>query len=81
MPEKIKTYIDINLLDELKYFQKKYSLELKILADHKFVIPEYKIELLNKSKKIINTVENIYSIEGLNKKKNKNKKLKKKKKK
>jgi len=70
VPEKVKTYIDINLLDELKYFQKKYSLELKILADHKFVIPEYKIELLNKSKKIINTVENIYSIEGLNKKKN-----------
>ena len=69
VPEKVKTYIDINLLDELKYFQKKYSLELKILADHKFVIPEYKIELLNKSKKLINTVENIYSIEGLNKKK------------
>ena len=70
VPEKVKTYIDINLLDELKYFQKKYSFELKILADHKFVIPEYKIELLNKSKKLINTVENIYSIEGLNKKKN-----------
>ena len=69
VPEKVKTYIDINLLDELKYFQKKYSFELKILADHKFVIPEYKIELLNKSKKLINTVENIYSIEGLNKKK------------
>ena len=70
VPEKVKTYIEVNLLDELKYFQKKYSFELKILADHKFVIPEYKIELLNKSKKIINTVENIYSIEGLNKKKN-----------
>ena len=69
VPEKVKTYIEINLLDELKYFQKKYSFELKILADHKFVIPEYKIELLNKSKKLINTVENIYSIEGLNKKK------------
>ena len=67
--EKVKTYIEVNLLDELKYFQKKYSFELKILANHKFVIPEYKIELLNKSKKLINTVENIYSIEGLNKKK------------
>ena len=69
VPEKVKTYIEVNLLDELKYFQKKYSFELKILANHKFVIPEYKIELLNKSKKLINTVENIYSIEGLNKKK------------
>ena len=39
----------INLLDELKYFQKKYSFEVKILANDKFIIPEYKIELINKS--------------------------------
>ena len=70
MPEKVKIYIEINLLDELKYFQKKYSFELKILANHKFIIPEYKIELLSKSKKIINTVENISSIGESIKKKN-----------
>ena len=50
------------MLDELKYFQKKYSFEVKILSNDRFVIPEYKIELLNKSKKIINSVENINSI-------------------
>ena len=72
VPEKVKIYIEINLLDELKYFQKKYSFDLKILADHNFVIPEYKIELLNKSKKLINTIENVYSVEGLIKKKNNN---------
>ena len=59
VPEKVKIYIERNLLDELKYFQKKYSFEVKILSDDKFIIPEYKIDLLNKSKKIINTVENI----------------------
>ena len=62
VPEKVKIYIEKNLLDELKYFQKKYSFEVKILSDDKFIIPEYKIDLLNKSKKIINTVENINTI-------------------
>ena len=62
VPEKVKIYIEKNLLDELKYFQKKYSFEIKILSNDKFIIPEYKIDLLNKSKKLINTVENIKSI-------------------
>ena len=58
VPEKAKIFIENNLLEELKYFQKKYSFEVKIFADHKFVIPEYRIELLNKSKKLINIIEN-----------------------
>ena len=62
MPEKVKIFIEKNLLDELKYFQKKYTFEVKILSNDKFIIPEYKIDLLNKSKKLINTVENINSI-------------------
>ena len=59
IPEKVKLFIEKNLLEELKYFQKKYPIEVKILSNEKFIIPEYKIDLLNKSKKIINTVENI----------------------
>ena len=70
VPEKVKIYIEKNLLEELKYFQKKYSFEVKILSNNKFIIPEYKIDLLNKSKKIINVVENISSIIQLNKIKN-----------
>ena len=46
----------------MKYFQKKYSFEIKILSKNEFIIPEYKIDLLNRSKKIINSVENINSI-------------------
>ena len=70
VPEKVKIYIEINLLDELKYFQKKYTFEVKILANDKFIIPEYKIELFSKSKKLINTIESINSVIELNKKKN-----------
>ena len=62
VPEKVKTYIENNLLDELKYFQKKYSFDIKILSDNKFILPEYKIDLLNKSKKLINSFENINTI-------------------
>ena len=67
VPEKVKMYIEKNLLEELKYFQKKYSFEIKILSNDKFIIPEYKIDLLNKSKKLINTFENVNSIIQLKK--------------
>ena len=62
IPEKVKFYIENNLFEELKYFKKKYSFEIKLIAESNFIIPEYKIELLNKSKKIINTFENIQNI-------------------
>ncbi len=62
VPEKVKLYIEKNLLEELKYFQKKYSFKVEVLSDEKLIIPEYKIELLNKSKKVINKFENINNI-------------------
>ena len=62
VPEKVKLFIETNLLEELKYFQKKYSCKIEILSDEKLIIPEYKINLLNKSKKIINEIENINKI-------------------
>ena len=62
VPEKVKIYIEKNLLDELKYFQKKYLFKIEILSNQNLIIPEYKIDLLNKSKKIINVIENINAI-------------------
>ena len=62
VPEKAKIFIENNLLEELKYFQKKYSFQINILSDQNFIIPEYKIELYNKSKKLINLIENFDSI-------------------
>ena len=62
IPNKVKLFIEKNLIDELKYFQKKYSLKIDLLSDDELVIPEYKIELLNKSKKVLNSIKNINSI-------------------
>ena len=66
VPEKVKLFIEKNLIDELKYFQKKYSFKVEILSEKKLIIPEYKIELLNKSKKLIKLIENISNIIQLN---------------
>ena len=84
IPEKVQLYIQKNLIDELKYFQKKYLLKIELLSDEKLIIPEYKIELLNKSKKMINVVENIKNIiefKKINKKEISEKKIAKKNKK
>ena len=70
VPEKTKIYIEKNLLEELKYFQKKYSFDTKILSNSNFIIPEYKISLFNKSKKLINTIESINPIVETVKKRN-----------
>ena len=59
IPEKVKSYVENFFDEELKYFQKKYLLKIELQSDEKLIIPEYKIELLNKSKKVIDVVENI----------------------
>ena len=62
VPEKVKNFIENNLIEELKYFQKKYLIGVKLFPENDYIIPEYKINLLNKSKKIINSVENFNKI-------------------
>jgi ribonuclease E len=68
VPLKVKTYIDKNLTKEMTHFKTKYKIEMNILSDNDLVIPEYKIDLLNKNKKTIKKVENIEKIEDLNSK-------------
>jgi ribonuclease E len=62
IPEKVKIFIEKNLSKELSYFKKKHKLEFNISGDNNLILPEYKIDLLNKNKKIIKKVENIESI-------------------
>ena len=66
VPDKVKLYIDTNLSKELDHFQKKYSYKIDFIEKSQFIIPEYKIELLNKSKKIINKIEYITQIKDFN---------------
>ena len=67
IPEKVKLYIDKILKKEIKYFQDKFKTKINFLAGPKLTIPEYSINLLDKNKKLINKIENINKIEGLEK--------------
>ena len=67
VPEKVKIFVEKNLFEELKYFQKKYLFKIEILSNEKMIIPEYKIDLMSKSKKIVSTVENIEIIPEIKK--------------
>jgi len=81
VPEKIKLYIDDVLKKEIKYFKDKFKIDIKFTADPQFIIPEYSIKLLDKTKKIINKIENIHSVQIIEKKNDdKKKKVKKEKK-
>tara|TARA_B100000941_G_scaffold134775_1_gene95609 strand:- start:998 stop:2830 length:1833 start_codon:yes stop_codon:yes gene_type:complete len=62
IPDKVKLFIETNLSKELSHFQKKYSYKIDFVENGQLIIPEYRIELLNKSKKIINKIENINEI-------------------
>ena len=61
--EKVKLYIDNVLGEEIKYFKDKFKVDINFTGHPQFIIPEYSIILLDKSKKIINKVENINLIQ------------------
>jgi|TARA_B110000211_G_C14078719_1_gene553450 ribonuclease E len=62
VPDKVKIYIETFLKKEIDYFQKKYGFKIDFSGDPNLLIPEYKINLLNKNKKIVNKVESINKI-------------------
>ena len=70
IPLKVKTFIEKNLSKEIQHFQDKYKLKFNIISDSSLVIPEYKIELLNKNKKIINKIENNEEMSNISTKNN-----------
>ena len=63
IPEKIKNFIEEHLIKEIHHFKKKYKFEFNFISDKNLIIPEYKIDVLNKNKKIIKKVQNLVSIE------------------
>ena len=72
--DQVCKYIENNLKDNIKYVEKKYKVKINLLPDNQLIIPDYIIELKNKSKKIINTIENISKLEVLNRIEEDNKK-------
>ena len=68
--EKVVENIKKQFDDELLYCKKKHKLQLNFINDNTLIIPEYKIELLNKNNKIIKNFEfKFVPFENLNHKK------------
>ena len=68
--KQINDYIDKHLSENIKYIEKKNKIKVNFKIDNTLIIPDYKIELKNKSKKIITTIEEISKLEYIQEKTN-----------
>jgi len=63
--EKISDFMKENFMEDLNYFEKKNLIKIDIVADNSLIIPEYIIDLQNKTKKTIEIVEHIERLKNL----------------
>ncbi len=73
VPDKISQYFKKFLSNEITFFEKKYKIKININSETDFIIPEYRIQLLNKNKKIINQIEYLKKIDFVSNQKDKSK--------
>ena len=52
--EKISDFLKENFVNDLTYFEKKNKMTIDIISDNSLIIPEYIINIQNKSKKLLN---------------------------
>ena len=64
VPDKVNSYLSSFFRNEISFFEKTYKFKINIVTDNSLIIPEYKIHLFNKNKKIINKVESVKNIEN-----------------
>ena len=80
--KKISDFLKDNFIENLTYFEKKNKIKIDIITDNSLIIPEYIIDIKNKSKKTIELLENFEKLNNLqiqeNEKKIKNIKVRKK---
>ena len=63
--QKISDFMKENFIEDLNYFEKKNLIKIDIIADNSLIIPEYIIDLQNKTKKTIETVEHLEKLKNL----------------
>ena len=70
--EKISDFLKENFIEDLTYFEKKNKMKIDIISDRNLIIPEYIIDLKNKSKKTIELIEHHEKLKSLIKQKKEN---------
>jgi ribonuclease E len=63
--EKISNFMKENFIEDLKYFENKNKIKIDIISDNTLIIPEYIIDLQNKSKKTIEKIEYVKKLKNL----------------
>ena len=63
--EKMSDFMKENFIEDLKYFEEKNLIKIDIIADNSLIIPEYIIDLQNKTKKTIETFQHIEKLKNL----------------
>ena len=63
--EKISDFLKENFIEDLKYYEKKNKMKIDIITDNKLIIPEYIIDIKNKSKKTIEIIEHHEKLKNL----------------
>ena len=65
--EKISNFLKENFIEDLKYFEKKNKMKIDIITDNSLIIPEYIIDLKNKSKKTLELKEYYEKLKNIDK--------------
>ncbi len=65
---KISDFMKKNFIDDLKYFENKNKIKIDIIADNSLIIPEYIINLQQRTNKTIETIEHIKRLKNLEEK-------------
>ncbi len=70
--EKISDFLKENFVNDLLYFEKKNKMKINITTDNTLVIPEYVIDMKNKSNKTIQLLEHYEKLKNLDQQKKEN---------
>ncbi len=63
--KKISNFLKENFIEDLTYFEKKNKMKIDIISDNSLIIPEYIIDIKNKSKKTIELIEHFEKLKNL----------------
>ena len=63
--KKISDFLKENFIEDLTYLEKKNKMKIDIISDNSLIIPEYIIDIKNKSKKTIELIEQFEKLKNL----------------
>jgi len=62
---RISSFINENFKNDIEYFENKNKVKVEIIDDNSLIVPEYVINLKNKSKKIIKKIESVSKLNNI----------------